>query len=437
MKSMLALVERHKQGEQTGIYAVCSAHPLVLEAALRLAAEGGELLLVEATSNQVDQFGGYTGMTPADFRDRLYELAAQCHFPAQRLILGGDHLGPNRWQGEPAEQAMAHAEDLIASYVAAGFKKIHLDCSMSCQGDPVPLTDELVAERASRLAQIAEQTYLATFGESDLVYVIGTEVPVPGGAHEDLAELAVTTPEAARHTLEAHQQAFGKAGLAHIWPRVIGLVVQPGVEFDHTHVIDYRPEKAAPLSRMIEAYPHMVFEAHSTDYQTPEAYRQLVRDHFAILKVGPALTFALREALFALAAIEEELVVAKACSGLRKVMEETMLERPDFWRSHYQGSANECRLARGYSYSDRIRYYWPDSRVDECYARLLANLAAEPIPLPLLSQHLPLQYRKVRQGTLSANPHDLILDQVQEVLRHYASACTAASRRHSQLDPVV
>ncbi|TNJ08479.1 tagatose-bisphosphate aldolase subunit KbaZ [Aeromonas veronii] len=437
MKSMLALVERHKQGEQTGIYAVCSAHPLVLEAALRLAAEGDELLLVEATSNQVDQFGGYTGMTPADFRDRLYELAAQCHFPAQRLILGGDHLGPNRWQGEPAEQAMAHAEDLIASYVVAGFKKIHLDCSMSCQGDPVPLTDELVAERAARLAQIAEQTCLATFGESDLVYVIGTEVPVPGGAHEDLAELTVTTPEAARHTLEAHQQAFNKAGLAHIWPRVIGLVVQPGVEFDHTRVIDYRPEKAAPLSRMIEAYPHMVFEAHSTDYQTPEAYLQLVRDHFAILKVGPALTFALREALFALAAIEEELVVAKACSGLRKVMEETMLERPDFWRSHYQGSANECRLARGYSYSDRIRYYWPDSRVDECYARLLANLAAEPIPLPLLSQHLPLQYRKVRQGALSANPHDLILDQVQEVLRHYTSACTAASRRHSQLDPVV
>lgn len=188
---------------------------------------------------------------------------------------------------------------------------------------------------------------------------------------------------------------------------------------------------------MIEAYPHLVFEAHSTDYQTPEAYRQLVRDHFAILKVGPALTFALREALFSLAAIEEELVVAKACSGLRQVMEETMLDRPDFWRSHYQGNANECRLARGYSYSDRIRYYWPDARVDECYARLLTNLAAEPIPLPLLSQHLPLQYRKVRQGTLAANPHELILDQVQEVLRSYANACGTACPCPSQLDPVV
>ncbi|WP_431419692.1 tagatose-bisphosphate aldolase subunit KbaZ [Aeromonas dhakensis] len=437
MKSMLDLVAQHKQGEQVGIYAVCSAHPLVLEAALRLAAQGDQLLLVEATSNQVDQFGGYTGMTPADFRDLLHRLAAECDFSLQRLVLGGDHLGPNRWQSEPAEQAMAHAEDLIASYVAAGFKKIHLDCSMSCQGDPVPLTDELMAARAARLANVAEQTATEQFGHSDLVYVIGTEVPVPGGAHEELAELAVTTPEAARHTLAAHQQAFEQAGLARLWPRVIGLVVQPGVEFDHTHVIDYHPERAAPLSRMIEAYPHLVFEAHSTDYQTPDAYRQLVRDHFAILKVGPALTFALREALFALAAIEEELVVARACSGLRQVLEETMLDRPDFWRSHYQGSPNECRLARGYSYSDRIRYYWPDSRVDDCYARLLANLAAEPIPLPLLSQHLPLQYRKVRQGTLSPRVHDLILDQVQEVLRQYAAACSVVPASHSRLTPVV
>ncbi|WCH22100.1 tagatose-bisphosphate aldolase subunit KbaZ [Aeromonas salmonicida] len=436
MKSMLALITQHKQGVLVGIYAVCSAHPLVLEAALRLAAQGEDLLLVEATSNQVDQFGGYTGMTPVDFRDRLHRLAAECNFPLQRLVLGGDHLGPNRWQGEPAAQAMEHAEVLIASYVAAGFKKIHLDCSMSCLGDPVPLPDELVAERAARLALIAEQTCQAEFGCCDLVYVIGTEVPVPGGAHETLAELAVTTPEAARHTLSTHQQAFARVGLEAIWPRVIGLVVQPGVEFDHTHVIDYQSDKAAPLSRMIEAYPHLVFEAHSTDYQTPQAYCQLVRDHFAILKVGPALTFALREALFSLAAIEEELVVARACSGLRQVLEETMLDRPDFWRSHYQGNANECRLARGYSYSDRIRYYWPDSRVDDCYARLLANLAAEPIPLPLLSQHLPLQYRKVRQGMLSARAHDLILDQVQEVLRQYAQACGTTPASHSRLTPV-
>lgn len=200
MKHLTEMVEQHKRGNTNGIYAVCSAHPLVLEAAIRYAHANHTPLLIEATSNQVDQFGGYTGMTPADFRGFVYQLADSLNFPQSQLILGGDHLGPNRWQNLPAAQAMANADDLIKSYVAAGFKKIHLDCSMSCANDPIPLTDEIVAERAARLAKIAEETCREHFGESDLVYVIGTEVPVPGGAHETLTELEVTTPDAARAT---------------------------------------------------------------------------------------------------------------------------------------------------------------------------------------------------------------------------------------------
>ncbi len=162
-------------------------------------------------------------MTPADFYGFVCKLAGSLGFPTSQLILGGDHLGPNRWQNLPALQAMANADDLIRSYVAAGFKKIHLDCSMSCEDDPVPLTDAIVAGRAARLAKIAETTCLEQFGVADLVYVIGTEVPVPGGAHETLTELEVTTPEAARATLEAHRHAFEKEGLSDIWPRIIGL----------------------------------------------------------------------------------------------------------------------------------------------------------------------------------------------------------------------
>ena len=243
MKHLTKMVEQHKRGKANGIYAVCSAHPIVLEAAIRYAHANHTPLLIEATSNQVDQFGGYTGMTPADFRSFVCRLADSLDFSQDMLILGGDHLGPNRWQNLPAEQAMANADDLIKSYVAAGFKKIHLDCSMSCANDPVPLTDEIVAERAARLAKVAEETCMAHFGESDLVYVIGTEVPVPGGAHETLTDLAVTTPDAARATLQAHYHAFEKHGMEGIWPRIIALVVQPGVEFDHTHtslIINHR-----------------------------------------------------------------------------------------------------------------------------------------------------------------------------------------------------
>lgn len=423
MKHLTTMVEQHKRGKANGIYAVCSAHPLVLESAIRYAHANRTPLLIEATSNQVDQFGGYTGMTPADFRHFVCQLANSLDFPEEQLILGGDHLGPNRWQHLPAEQAMANADGLIKSYVASGFKKIHLDCSMSCQGDPVPLTDAIVAERAARLAKIAEETCVEQFGESDLVYVIGTEVPVPGGAHETLAELEVTTPDAARATLKAHRHAFEKLGLDTIWSRIIALVVQPGVEFDHTHIIDYQPQKAVALSKMVEAYDTLVFEAHSTDYQTPQSLRQLVKDHFAILKVGPALTFALREALFSLAAIEEELLPAKACSGLRHVLESVMLDRPEYWQSHYHGDGNARRLARGYSYSDRVRYYWPDSQIDDAFERLVRNLAGEPIPLPLISQYLPLQYVKVREGDLSATPRELIMSHIQYILQQYHAAC--------------
>ncbi|MDM3281502.1 tagatose-bisphosphate aldolase subunit KbaZ [Citrobacter sp. Ce104] len=425
------MVEQHKRGKANGIYAVCSAHPVVLEAAIRYAHANHTPLLIEATSNQVDQFGGYTGMTPADFRGFVCHLAGSLNFSQDMLILGGDHLGPNRWQNLPAEEAMANADDLIKSYVIAGFKKIHLDCSMSCANDPVPLTDDIVAERAARLAKIAEETCMAHFGESDLVYVIGTEVPVPGGAHETLTELAVTTPDAARATLQAHYHAFEKRGLEGIWPRIIALVVQPGVEFDHTHIIDYQPQKAVALSKMVEDYDTLVFEAHSTDYQTPQSLRQLVIDHFAILKVGPALTFALREALFSLAAIEEELLPAKACSGLRHVLESVMLDRPEYWQSHYHGDGNARRLARGYSYSDRVRYYWPDSQIDEAFERLVRNLADDPIPLPLISQYLPLQYVKVREGDLSATPRELIINHIQDILQQYHCACLGAPDRNA------
>ena len=301
---------------------------------------------------------------------------------------------------------------------------------MSCANDPVPLTDEIVASRAARLAQIAEQTRKEMQGSSDLVYVIGTEVPVPGGAHETLSELAVTSPQAAKATLEAHRHAFEQQGLHDLWPRIIGLVVQPGVEFDHAHIIDYKPEKSLSLSKMIEEFDTMVFEAHSTDYQTPLALQQLVQHHFAILKVGPALTFALREALFSLAAIEQELRPAHQCSGLRDVLETVMLEHPEHWKHHYHGNNDARRLARGYSYSDRVRYYWPDHDIDEAYSRLVRNLADESIPLPLISQYLPLQYVKVREGRITATPHELIIDHVQDVLHQYHAACLGTSPSH-------
>lgn len=418
-----ALVTRHRAGSPEAIYSVCSAHPLVLEAAVRQALADGSWLLVEATSNQVDQFGGYTGMTPADFRDLVHGITDRLGLPRERLVLGGDHLGPNRWQDRPADEAMDLAEGVIEAYVAAGYTKIHLDCSMSCADDPTPLGDAAVAQRAARLLAVAERTAARTGTPDRLSYVIGTEVPVPGGAHETLHALTPTSPEAARATIAAHRAALGAVGMLDAWPRVRALVVQPAVEFDHVQVVDYRSEATVALREVLADEPGMVFEAHSTDYQTTERLTALVRDHWAVLKVGPGLTFALREALFALAEIETELVPDDARSHLLDVLDARMVAQPRYWQGYHDGDPAEQRVARRYSYSDRVRYYWPDPEVEAAVETLLGNLARTGIPETLLSQHLPEQYARVRAGALSAEPRELVVDKVRDALRPYAAAC--------------
>lgn len=423
------VLARNAAGEHIGVTSVCSAHPLVLLAAVVHARETGELLLVEATSNQVDQTGGYTGLRPADFHDLVLHLADQHGLPRERVVLGGDHLGPNRWKGLPPAEAMGHADVLVAAYVAAGFTKIHLDCSFPCAGDPVPLTDDLVAARAARLVCVAEDT-AATHGRTGtLRYVIGTEVPTPGGAHETLHDLVPTTTEAASATLQTHREAFAARELSHVWPRVAAVVVQPAVEFDHTRVIDFDPSATTGLSRVLDAEPTMVFEAHSTDYQTTAALSALVAQHWAVLKVGPGLTFALREALFALAAIEDELVPAADRSHLLQVLEDRMLAEPAQWDGYYPGTMDEQRVLRRFSYSDRARYYWPDPTVDAAVRTLLGNLDARTVPLPLLSQHLPAQYVRIRAGELSTTAEDLVVDHVRDVLRSYSRACHPPTTR--------
>jgi len=429
-EQLIRLVERHHAGEAVGVTSVCSAHPLVLQAAVAQALDDGSLLLVEATSNQVDQFGGYTGMRPADFRDLVLDVADRIGLPLDRVVLGGDHLGPNTWRDLGPDEAMARSEDLVRAYVEAGFSKIHLDCSMACAGDFTPLSDAVVARRAARLARVAEDAAVRAFGTSALVYVIGTEVPVPGGAQETIDELTPTTPKSARATLEHHREAFAAAGAADAWSRVLALVVQPGVEFDHLRVVDYERQRTKELQQVLLPARRMVFEAHSTDYQTIDALTSLVEDHWAVLKVGPGLTFALREALFALAAIEAELVPEERRSRLPDVLDDVMVENPRWWRGYYHGTAEEQRLARRYSYSDRSRYYWPDEGVDAAQAALFATLTETGIPLPLLSQYLPDQYARVRRGSLSADPRALVLDRVRDVLRGYARACNPNAEEH-------
>jgi len=420
------IISAQKRGEAKGITSICSAHPWVLKAAMQ---ENAGVLLIEATCNQVNQFGGYTGMTPADFIRYVRGIAEENHFPFENIILGGDHLGPNVWQNEPADSAMHKSAVMMRDYVQTGFVKIHLDCSMRLGDDPRGALDvEVSAKRAAQLAKVAEEAFSlsrreGSRGEGAPRYIIGTEVPIPGGAQEHEEGVSVTKVEDARQTIEVTREAFYREGLQSAWERVVGVVVQPGVEFGDDFVLEYQPEKAKELSRFIESQS-MIYEAHSTDYQTSEALKNLVRDHFAILKVGPGLTFAFREAVFALATIEDELFTRDQRSNILQILDDVMVKHPEHWKKYYRGNEVEQAFKRKYSFSDRLRYYWPDTQVQAAFEKLLKNLNEKLLPLSLLSQFAPMQYEKIRHKEIAWTPEAIAFDRIQTVMRGYAAACT-------------
>lgn len=423
------IVELQKQGKNVGIYSVCSANGYVIEAAFKRGLSDGSCVLIESTANQCDQNGGYTGMTPADFKKFVLEIADRNGFDRNRIFLGGDHLGPLTFAYKDEAEAMSDSEELIRHYVAAGFTKIHIDTSMKVNSDPedVRLSDEIIAGRGAHLAKVAEETYKELLERDPEaippVYVIGSEVPIPGGAvgAEDNG-VQVTKVEDFKNTVAAFEKAFAKEGLdKDVWERVIGVVVQPGVEEKDSGCTEYDREKAKDLMAAIKDFPTLVFEGHSTDYQTKIKLRELVEDGVGILKVGPGLTFAMREAMFALENIEKELIYGTDTepSKFAEVLDAEMLKNDKNWKKHYQGTELEIRLKRKYSFSDRCRYYMPTPAVEAAADRLLTNLRTLGIPLNLLSQFMPIQYTKVREGYLKNDPVELIEDRIINTIDEY------------------
>jgi len=419
------LISKQKNKEAVGIYSVCSSNSLVIESALRFAKEKNCHVLIESTSNQVNQYGGYTGMLPLDFYQYVKAISSTVGFDSDHLILGGDHLGPNPFADKDSETAMVEAEEMIRQYVKAGFTKIHVDCSMRLGGDSLTekLSDQTIAKRSARLIKVAEESYtelLQTNPNSvHPVYVVGSEVPIPGGAleHEDIQ---VTSPEDLNQTITHLKAELKVINLEETFKYVIAVVVQPGVEFGSSHIDEYQRENAKALTTSLDKYPSIVFEGHSTDYQTPQKLKEMVEDGIGILKVGPQLTFALREALFALAKIEEETSPQiQDQSNFVNILLSEMENNPKNYAKHYHGDIKHlCK----YSLLDRARYYLGEEKVDHTISKLISNLEQTEIELTLLSQYLPVQYQQIRTGKLLNQPKDIIFSKINEVYEDYYKA---------------
>ncbi|HPO75670.1 MAG TPA: class II D-tagatose-bisphosphate aldolase, non-catalytic subunit [Thermoclostridium caenicola] len=414
------LIREQKSGRDTAVCSVCSANEFVLEAAMEDGKESGRPVLIEATANQVNQFGGYSGMKPKDFVSFVKNIARRLDFPEESLILGGDHLGPLVWSDEEERHAMDKAATLVSQYVEAGFTKIHIDTTMRLADDPKTgrLPDSVIARRAAWLCDAAE----ASAGEDKPVYVIGSEVPIPGGAMENEDSVEITKPEDLESTLEAFRKAFHEAGLHEAWRRVVAVVVQPGVEFADNSIIQYDPVKAAKLIDYARSLDNVVLEGHSTDYQPKAALDMMRRDGIAILKVGPALTFALREALFDLERMEQILYPFSPDGGysyFSNILEGQLMSNPVYWEKYYRGSPQEKAYARSFSLSDRCRYYLNDPIIKASIARLIRNINAVELPFGLLSQYFPDQKERLLTMKTKITAELLIKERIKDVLRKY------------------
>lgn len=426
MDAMREMLEKRKRGMKfAGIPSFCTANDLVIEACLKQARRFDDYVLVEATANQVNQFGGYTGMQPADYRDFVYGIADNIGFPREKIILGGDHLGPLTWQNEPEKEAMDKAVELVKLFVLAGFKKIHLDTSMRVADDPVdcPLSDETIARRGAVLYEACEDAYQEMLvknpGEARPAYIIGSEVPIPGGAQEAEDSISITEPADVEKTLAVYREEFEKRGLRDAFDNIIGIVVQPGVEFGDADIFHYNRVNAARLTTAMQKYNNIVMEGHSTDYQSPEELKEMVEDGIAILKVGPALTFSLREGLFALSIMEKQLVPDEKQANFIEIMEEVMLKNPSNWQKHYHGTEEQLANKRKYSFSDRCRYYFAQPEMKAAIGKLFQNMDEVDIPLSMLRQYMPVQYVKVRDGHLPRNARELVEDCVVNLIEDY------------------
>ena len=424
--NLLRMIEKRKAGIHVGVPSFCCANKVVIEAILEQSKRFDDTVLIEGTSNQVNQFGGYTGMTPMDFTNYTYAIADKIGLDRDKIILGGDHMGPLPWCDLPAEEAMEHARLLVRLCVQAGYKKIHLDTSMRLGDDPTdcPLSEDVIAERGAVLFEECEKTYQEMLRENPdeirPVYVIGSEVPIPGGSQETEDHVTVTKAEDFEKTLIAYKKRFKEHGIAELWENVIAIVVQPGVEFGEKGVHLYDRLEASALCSALKHYPDIVFEGHSTDYQAPTKLREMVEDGIAIIKVGPALTFALREGLFSLCRMEKELIRDETQqSHFEEVLDEVMLENPKNWIKHYHGTDEEIRLDRKYSFSDRCRYYFVDPRVEEAMEKLFENMDSVTIPLGMLHQYMPRQYAFVRDGRLQMKARELVKDCIVELVEDY------------------
>jgi D-tagatose-1,6-bisphosphate aldolase subunit GatZ/KbaZ len=88
------------------IPSLCTCNIFVLKSLLNFCKKKKLPILIETTSNQVNQDGGYSGKKPKDFIRKMNNLANKVQFNKKNIFYGGDHLGPLPWKKSTSSVAL-------------------------------------------------------------------------------------------------------------------------------------------------------------------------------------------------------------------------------------------------------------------------------------------------------------------------------------------
>ena len=337
---------------------LCTSNLDVLKTAIYFCKKKNFPILIESTSSQVNQQGGYSGKKPKDFFYSVNKIAKKINFPKKNLHIGGDHLGPLPWKNLSSKIALHNSIRLINDCLKSNYSKIHIDTSIKCSSDKVLTSQEIFLITKTILNKIKKNKKLRK-----AFLVIGTEVPLSGG--NDKSKLKLTSKSQIFHDVEKFKRI-------RIGNKPFGLVIEPGMKFMHYTILSPK-FKNFKKKKLISKRFNFVFEAHSTDYQSLSCLKNLVKNNFKFLKVGPELTFYMTRALFFMEELEKK-YFSKNKSNIKQKIFIEMMQNKKHWNSYYSGRKKFLKKLILNSRLDRIRYYLNKEKIEKSKKILEENI---------------------------------------------------------------
>ena len=299
-------------------------------------------ILIETTSNQINQYGGYTNLRPKQFLKKINIIAKDLKYK-KKIIFGADHLGPLPWKDFEKNKAIKKGKKLFREVVKAGYKKIHIDTGMKLKNDKF-LTKQKIFNRCKSIFDTMNSKSI-----KNIFFVFGTEVPTAGG--ENKYDLKNTNINSIKNDIAYYKKLR----------KNFSLVIEPGLGFTNQKIHKLKMTSCLQKKK-ISHKKDFTYEAHSCDYQDLSSLKKLLKNNFKFLKVGPELTFNYMNAILKMERIEK-LYLKSKLSKIKKIFSREMDINKTFWKNYYFGNKKKIEYLKFNSYLDRSRYYWNKKKV--------------------------------------------------------------------------